>query len=559
MRIVVVSLLCCVYFTSLIAQQSEPMTFQDQMEVRIIRVEAVVTDRQGDRVKGLSQEDFSLIVDGQEATTAYFREVNDVVYDGSVMDLPAGIESMDPMDDPETHEGVSYLVFFDDYFTKRNYRQGLIDRVEAQLDLMRPQDEMAIVRFDGTRLHLLNRWTQSQSALRQSLRELRRTKPGELKREARLSMPQQNTSFINDKDDYFSAMQILSGQIKEAVSAATIAMRSVPDPQGRKVMLLASSGWPHRLDRSINGVAGQTAQDSGDTTPLFNLEDRFLGQGLLNPLSDTANVLSYTIYPLQVDAPSSQASAALDSPTSQAGAEFQSFSNSSSPFSNLYDSSYESLSFLAENTGGQLINNAGSRPNPFERVVADTTSYYVLAFYVPENLNPGARHKIEVKLANDDLKVRHRKHYRIQSATEENRMQMEAALLLNEYRQDMSIHLAAPDRGWTTMKQAFWLKIPADKLRIRETRDGEYQADVDLRIMVEDKRGDRSNLSEMPISFKVKERPEPGKFFVYNATLKLRKTKHVLVFSVSDRNGDASLMLHVPYDPEMFEGIEGSP
>jgi VWFA-related protein len=534
MRILMISCFLMITTLHLYAWQEDAMSFQDQMEVRIIRVEAVVTGKGGERIQGLTQDDFNLLVDGQPAQPAYFREVNDLIYDGSVENL-ADDASVDPAEDPAAHEGVSYLVFFDDYFTKRRYRQSLIDRIESQLDIMRPQDEMALVRFDGSRLELLNRWTQSQDALRQSLRELRRTKPAELRRQARLSTPSQNMSFIKDTDDYFAAVQILSGQIKEAVDAAAISMRSVPDPMGRKVMLLATTGWPHRLNRDVENAA-----------TILSLENRFLGQDLLSPLTDTANLLSYTIYPMQVDTAPSASSAEFDSSTP----DFD-------PFGSDFEANYESLSLLAESTGGKLIHNAGVKRTPFEDVAADTVSYYVLAFYVPEDVDPGKRHAIDVSVKNDDWEVRHRKHYKVQTKGEENRMEMEAALLLNEYRQDMSIHLAAPDRNWTSMKQTFWLKIPADQLIIRKTDDGQFQADVDLRIMVEDERGGRSNLSEMPISFKVKERPEPGKFFVYNATLKLRKTKHTLVFAVTDRNGDASLMLHVPYDPKMFKESEG--
>lgn len=528
-------LLCLVALLPAFAQDVNNLTYQDAMEVRIIRVEAVVTDKDGERVKGLDQDAFRLLVNDEPTTLAYFREVDDFVYDGSVQDLPAGIESLDPMDDPAAHEGVSYLVFFDDYFTKRNFRQSLIDRIEMQLNLMRPQDEMAIVRFDGTRLHALTQWTQSQDVLRNALREIRRTKPGELRREARLSTPSQNLSFIKSTDNYHSAMQILSSQIKEAVSAAAVSMRSISDPRGRKVMMLATTGWPHRL-----------ARDPQNPTSTVSLEHRFLGQELLAPLYDTANLLSYTIYPLQVDTPGSSSSASN-----------LSYESEFSPFANSYDINYESLSLLAEETGGRLIHNAGSKRTPFEEVVNDTTSYYVLAFYVPDGVEVGERQAIEIEMLDDDLKVRHREHYKIQAEAVESRMEIEAALLLNQPRLDMSIHLAAPERGWTTMKQTFWLKIPADQLAIKATADGQYRADVDLRIMVEDKRGDRSPLSEIPLSFVVKERPEEGKFFVYNATLKLRKVKHNLVFTVTDRNGDAALMLNVPYDPEMFKNTEG--
>ena len=42
-----------------------PNLFSDVMDVRVVNVEAVVTDRKGNRVRGLGASDFELLVDGE--------------------------------------------------------------------------------------------------------------------------------------------------------------------------------------------------------------------------------------------------------------------------------------------------------------------------------------------------------------------------------------------------------------------------------------------------------------------------------------------------------------
>ncbi|HEY4597756.1 MAG TPA: hypothetical protein VIJ02_15255, partial [Thermoanaerobaculia bacterium] len=58
------------------AQSQAPQSvFGEQIEVRVVNVEAVVTDRQGNRISGLKPGDFRLEVDGKAVPIEYFNEV----------------------------------------------------------------------------------------------------------------------------------------------------------------------------------------------------------------------------------------------------------------------------------------------------------------------------------------------------------------------------------------------------------------------------------------------------------------------------------------------------
>src|SRR3954466_6258367 len=49
--------------------------FGESIDVRVVNVEAVVTDHKGGRVPGLNAADFRLMVDGHEVPIDYFTEV----------------------------------------------------------------------------------------------------------------------------------------------------------------------------------------------------------------------------------------------------------------------------------------------------------------------------------------------------------------------------------------------------------------------------------------------------------------------------------------------------
>src|ERR687892_670709 len=59
------------------APAEPPSFFGEAIDVRVVNVEAVVTDRQGNRVPDLKQGDFHLQVDGKEVPISFFTEVRD--------------------------------------------------------------------------------------------------------------------------------------------------------------------------------------------------------------------------------------------------------------------------------------------------------------------------------------------------------------------------------------------------------------------------------------------------------------------------------------------------
>src|SRR3954468_14043082 len=120
--------------------QETPPAFGESIDVRVVNVEAVVTDRQGKRVTGLKPSDFRLRVDGKEVPIEYFSEVED----GQALAAPAGA----PADKPEaqaTVQGVTegkvgtyYLVFIDDYFSIALHRDTVLKGLKADLGRLGP-------------------------------------------------------------------------------------------------------------------------------------------------------------------------------------------------------------------------------------------------------------------------------------------------------------------------------------------------------------------------------------------------------------------------------------
>src|SRR6185295_17302336 len=151
----------------------------------------------------------------------------------------------------------------------------------------------------------------------------------------------------------------LASQVERSVSAAVTTLRGLASPPGRKVMVLLSGGWPYApADFAIN-----------DPNRPISERDVPEGEKLFGPLADTANLLGYTIYPVDVpglDTTLVDASQAGPAPATSA--------------LNLRENEiHDSLQFIAKQTGGTALLN-GENVQALSRASGDTRSYYWLGF-----------------------------------------------------------------------------------------------------------------------------------------------------------------------------------
>jgi VWFA-related protein len=282
--------------------------FGESIDVRVVNVEAVVTDRAGHRVTGLKPSDFRLRVDGKEVPIEYFNEIND----GQALAPPAADgQAAKPTAAPavqgvaEGAVGTYYLVFIDDYFAVASKRDSILRSIKGDLSRLGPNDRMAIVAYDGGRLAMLSSWSGSPADLAKAFDKAMERKPrglDRLKEQRELvhddAFASQATADgapldlnvlqtgLNDRQRVYA--EGLVRQLKGDVQAAVSTMRALAAPQGRKVMLLLSGGWPFSINTYISGGVG---------LPIKQIPD---GEEIFRPLANTANLLGYTLYPVDL-------------------------------------------------------------------------------------------------------------------------------------------------------------------------------------------------------------------------------------------------------------------
>jgi VWFA-related protein len=510
--------------------QEEPPIFGEEIDVRVVNVEAVVTDSSGKRVPGLKPGDFRLKVDGKNVPVSFFTEVRQGHAEAAPAEAgaptagPAGVSAGEPV-------GTSYLVFVDDYFSTPIRRNEVLQAIKKDLARLGPGDRMAIVAFDGARLQRLSGWTSSaaqlaavfdQAAARPAHGLERGTELGSFLRSEDLGDlatkdgdPQNlltshitNTGLSGTQRAYANSLML---QIKAEVSGVVSAMRGAGAPSGRKVMLLLSGGWPFSIQSYLEG---------GDISglPSHELKD---GEDLYRPLTSTANLLGFTIYPVDVPGIESAAADATSFGPAASGVSFRKQENQGS------------LTFIAQETGGRALLNS-ARGQVLTAAAEDVRSYYWLGF-TPTWGRDDRRHRIEAAVLRPGLKVRSRNSFLDLSRKAEVSMRLESALLFGSLpgSMPMPIRFGKPVKTKAGLEIPVTLGLPVSALTLVE-QNGKFRSHLELRVIAADKDGNRSEVPVIPLDLSSGKAPQPGGFVKYETRLTLKGTATHIVLATYD-------------------------
>jgi VWFA-related protein len=534
--------------------------FGEEIDVRVVNVEVVVTDAKGERVSGLAAADFTLAVDGKPVPLQYFTEIREGRAEAAPPtgaaagpDGLAPAAAVQPLPTTAT-SGTWYLVFVDDYFAIAPQRDRVLDSLRAGLDQLRPEDRMAIVAYDGGRLAQLAPWTGSRAALLDAL-DAAKTRPARgyeriTERRGFRREEEFRSQILSDAtpldlntrggglDETKRAYGItLIRQVQASAGAAVSAMRAFAQPPGRKVLLLLAGGWPFSARNLVTGGSAIPSQDLPE------------GDEVLKPLADTANLLGYTIYP--VDLPGQQsASPDADAPSAMVDADALRTGPVTPPVgtSPLLDEQEleASLHFLAQQTGGRPLLD-GDRNVALASTAADVRSFYWLGF-VPSWRGDDRTHRIEVQVRRPGLRVRSRTGFLDLSRQAEVTMRLESALLLGTFPGALPMPMKLGPAQRTRRGQIevpVTLGLPVDLMTVVPV-DRQYAVKLELRFAASDGKGGTSQVPVVPITLSSEKPPTPGNFVRYDTKVTLRGPADRLVAAVYDPLSDKVATAEAP-------------
>ncbi|MEP7116552.1 MAG: VWA domain-containing protein [Acidobacteriota bacterium] len=388
------------------APATDPATGQPifRAGINFVRVDVIATDKQGNPVTDLKQDDFEIVEDDSKQTIETFRLVK--------IDTTAPGETLGRLNSRAEEEAAAanddariFVFFLDDYHVRLGSslaaRKSLIQFVQTQLgpkDLvsvmypLSPLDSVVLTRDHEQLVHAIERFQgrKFDYTPRNALEDRYANYPTEIVERVRRQV----------------SLSALTG-----LSVKLGALR-----EGRKAIVLVSEGYLAMLPPQLRGAVatmpglGNPNRNNPMAGDSLN-EDRARFAAELDVLRelqrvfDSANRSNTTIY-------------AVD-PRGLSGGEFDIQDNVMQGASqDALRQTQNTLRTLAEETDGRAIINRNDLAKGMQQIVRDSSAYYLLGYNSTQSRSDGKFHPIKVRIRRPGVQVRARRGYWALSATE---------------------------------------------------------------------------------------------------------------------------------------------
>jgi VWFA-related protein len=372
------------------------------IDVSIVNVDVFVTDKAGNRVRGLTKDDFEIYENGVKQPITNFAEYGEAPHPDP---LPASRgEGVSISAQPQRR---TVIVFVERFYLPKFRTDPLFASMKQLLhQTIRPGDRATIVTWNRGVLLTHQDFTDSRSALDRSLDRI-----AELSSKPFIDPTAETRWSIEDirafdaqaaaiaggmpaAGDTLADLELQHAAEKEIVDltrkirAINALMRAVAGAEGKKIMLLATrrlsleAGAEHYYATGASSISAEKRQ-------------RLDMREQLKTISTTANANGITIYPVFPEGLTS----------AQGG-----FGTSSPADYLILNNETPALKQIAEATGGVTAWGSEDVAKMMPRVREDLDTYYSLAYRVQGTGTDKARN-IEVRVKEKGLRVRSRREF----------------------------------------------------------------------------------------------------------------------------------------------------
>jgi VWFA-related protein len=503
------------------APGQEPPTFTEEVEVRVMDIDVVVTGRDGRPVADLKREDFTIRIDGKPVGIDYFARVDE----GTIHAPDLATASPDQVlaayrQGEEAYVPRHFLMYVDVGHLAPNGRKRGLEALRDLATRMGPNDRGRVILFDR-RAKELTEWTSSKETLFAALTKIEKAGVGM----SRLLTERQTLREI-DASPRRSAREFLvrnyaeqeKAEIRQMLQDVGAELATLAPLAGKKAFLFVSGGFDFQPGYAMaNYALGQAS--------LLSLDARNVSQEL-DAIARRANASEVTFY--TVDARGLEAeglSASNDDPLiSRPGVSFVARQDSQ-----------QGLVYLARETGGLALLNSNDLQGGLARVYQDTSVYYSIGVTLSK-LPASAYEDVRVDVNRPGVTVRARRGYAPRSEDDRARDRVQATLRTNlSYAGiPMTLRTEPPARKGGRYSLPISVTFPASGLTFSPDGTGR-RATAEVYIAAMDDSGRMSDISKEEATFTLPKGKDETTPLVYSATLTTRKGNHRIVVNIRDK------------------------
>ncbi len=372
---------------------SQDSRFGASVEVSIVNVDVIVTDRAGKRVRGLTAEDFEILENGKPQPITNFAE-----YRGEATTRTVQAESTTPAAAPAEvapPQKRTMVIFIDRLAVHGRERNQLFGELKRFLrSNVRPGDAVAIASWAGaptTKQDFTDNVAQLESALDLLANEKQqRVEAGKWEQiSTEQTMLEAYYAYVGSGSvgttsaQYDAAARIVF-DVRRKARALEAIMHAMAGATGQKILVMFTNRF---------------APDSGAEYTGLSNENAITAEPQIAQMIATAKANAIRVYPLYAkigdmdvaDTTGFTAPQGLEQATKQ---------------SSLRNMEALSLTTIASETGGVAGTGIGDLGKLFTSVTEDLSSYYSLAYRATE---PAGAKRLTVRVKNPAYRVRTRR------------------------------------------------------------------------------------------------------------------------------------------------------
>lgn len=522
------------------AAESTPQEqFFESIDVSVVNVDVYVTDKKGNRIRGLTRDDFELTEDGKPIQITNFYAVDESapaerspLEHAPVPTLPGAERESTVPEDQRLH----LVVYIDNWNIKPFNRNRVFTSIREFLRTrLGREDRVMLMTFDREP-HVRRPFTSDPAVVASALFDLERLSANGGRQD---SDRREILREIRDMEDANRAIgrarmyaESLHNDLMFSIDSLKNTVSSLAGLPGRKAILYVSDGLPLVAGEDVFHAIQDKFPNAGSAvleSRSYDVSRRF------RELTAAANANRITFY--TIDAEGLRISTSIS-------AEEGSATSSTFVDSVHWNNVQGSIRMIADETGGIAIVNSNDPSKGLAKVGDDLRNYYSLG-YSPAHVGDGRYHEIKVKVRDRSWVVRHREGYR--DKTTEARMAdgVMSSLFYDVENNPLEVRI---ERDVETRRDDGHFLVPI-KIRIPLARlvmipEGENQvARVRIFFAAMDEKGGLSEVSESPVPISIPAAQidaARGQTYVFTVPVMMRRGPQKLAVGVRDELGQVA-------------------
>lgn len=525
------------------AQNPRPTTdvpkLVENIDVRIINVDVVVTNKKGTIITGLKKEDFEIYENGVPKPISNFYAVEGgkpMQVEGEAPPAPAPTTTAVPVRREEVPDNMKRrIIFYIDNLSMAPFNRNRVftSMKEFAKTTMRPGDEAMIATFNRS-MKVRVPFTRDPGQIVQTLDIIAgESAMGSSNTSERKSVEDRIRETNNYDEAVATARTYASSvehDLRQSAESINGLMTTLAGVEGKKILVLASEGFPMQPGREVFQFIDEMANEKSWRFSGTILEGMsFDSSSLIQSVARTANANGITMYTVHAAGLSggNEMSAEHRSPTP--------VTVSQAVISNTTDS----MRLMADMTGGLASIQTNNFAEAFRKIQRDLDAYYSLG-YRASTERVDRQRQLVVRVKNKSYIARSRQTFVEKSTFAEMNDKVIANLLYKTKQNDLKIlvrtgtPVAADDDLYRVPLE---IHIPMDSLTLLPQGETEYAGGFEVYVAVANKDGDMSDVSRKAHQLRVPasdmERAK-GKYYTYTLDLVMEKGLNKISIGVVD-------------------------